>query len=193
MMKNKAQEDIRDQTPPDDDTVELSDEAAAADEPAEAVDEVTALRQEVGRLSDERLRLAAELQNQQKRAQRERQEALRYAEADFARELLVIIDDLERTLASAEETPAAGPVTDGVRIVYDHFMKILGQRGIRRIEAAGHPFDPTYHEAMMQQPSDEHPAGTVVQELQCGYTMHDRVLRCSRVIVSTGPAAPAEG
>lgn len=154
-------------------------------------DELTQLRAEVAALRDRNLRLVAEQQNQQKRAQREKQEALRYAEAEFARELLIILDDLERTQEAAQNAVAVAAVADGVRIVHEHFLKVLRQFGIQPIEAAGQPFDPSIHEALLQQPSADHPAGNVLQELARGYTMHERVLRPSRVIVSSGPAAEA--
>jgi molecular chaperone GrpE len=152
-------------------------------------DELTTLRREVAELRDKNLRLLAEAQNQQKRAQRDRQEALRYAEAEFARELLVILDGFERTQEAAKAAPDAKTVADGVRIVYDHFLKVLHAHAIAPLEAVGKPFDPSFHEAMLQRPSDEYPAGTVLQELARGYTMHERVLRPSRVIVSGGAAA----
>ncbi len=154
--------------------------------------ELASLRQEVAQLRDRNLRLMAEAQNQQKRAAREMQDAQRYAEAELARELLVVLDDLERTQASAGEGADATKIAEGVRIVYEHFHKILEQRQIRPIDAAGKPFDPAFHEALMQQPSDTVPAGHVLQELARGYTMHQRVLRPSRVVVSSGPAAAAE-
>lgn len=152
-------------------------------------DELTLLRRERDELRDKNLRLLAELQNQQKRAQRDKQEALRYAESDFARELLVVLDDFERTQDAAKTAPDAQTVADGVKIVYDHFLKIIASRGVKPIEAAGRPFDPSFHEALMQMPSREHPAGTVVQEAARGYTMHERVLRAARVVVSSGPPA----
>ncbi len=86
---------------------------------APAGDELALLRQEVAELREKNLRLLAELQNQQKRFMREREEALRYAEAGLARELLVVLDDLERTLAAAGNTPDVASLTDGVRIVYE--------------------------------------------------------------------------
>ena len=101
----------------------------------------------------------AELRNVTQRALREKQEALRYAEADFARELLVVLDDLERTQESAKSASDVQSVVEGVRIVYEHFLKVLRGREIEPIEAAGKPFDPNCHEAMMQQPSDKQPAG----------------------------------
>jgi len=158
---------------------------AAAPPPTE--DELTQLRREVAELRDKNLRLVAELQNQQKRTQREKQEALRYAEAEFARDLLVVLDDLNRTLEVANTAADVQTVVDGVRIIYEHFLKVLEQRQIKCIEAVGKPFNPAFHEALMQQPSPEHPAGTVLGETARGYTMHERVLRPSRVILSSGP------
>ncbi|MEW6197189.1 MAG: nucleotide exchange factor GrpE [Planctomycetota bacterium] len=165
-------------------------EAAPAAPPAPE-DELAALRREVEALRDKNLRALAEVQNAQKRAQREKEEALRYAEADFARELLVILDDFARTSESARTATDVQAVAEGVRIVHEHFLKVLRSRGIEPIEAVGKPFDPAFHQALMQRPSDDHPAGTVIEEAARGYKMHDRVLRPSRVIVSSG-AVPAE-
>ncbi len=150
------------------------------------------LQREVEELRDQNLRLIAETRNLQQRAARDKAEAVRHAAGDFARDLLVIIDDLERTLDSARSATQVETVADGVRIVHEHFLKILADRHITQIDAEGRPFDPDLHEAVLQQPSDEHPAGTVIQELARGYRMHDRVLRYSRVIVSSGPVAKTD-
>lgn len=148
-----------------------------------------AAQAEIQALKDRNLRLLAESQNAAKRAARERDEALRYAEFNFARDLLVVIDDFERTLETTKDKPELQAVAEGVRIIYEHFLKVLAQRGIKQIEAVGKPFDPSFHEALLQQPSAEHAAGTVMQELARGYIMHERVLRPTRVIVSSGPPA----
>jgi molecular chaperone GrpE len=161
--------------------------------PAPPEDELSAARREVAELRDKNLRLLAEAQNQQKRAERERQELRRFAEFELARELLVLIDDLERTADAARAIPQGQAIADGMRIVSEHFQKILRDHGIAPIEAVGRPFDPSFHEALLQQPSDQHPAGIVLQELARGYTMHERVLRPSRVAVSSGSVQPASG
>lgn len=149
--------------------------------------------QRIEALHDENLRLMAELRNVRQRAQREKQEGLKYAEADFARELLVVLDDLERTQASVQTADNVQAVGEGIRIVYEHFLKVLRAHQIEPIEALGKPFDPDCHAAMMQQPSDEYPAGTVMQELARGYKMHGRVIRPSKVVVSSGsPTSPPE-
>lgn len=185
MSEHEEREANATQTPDADEAATPETEGENVEASAEE-DPLTMLQREVEELRDKNLRLVAELQNQQKRAQRDRQEAVRFAEADFARDLLVVLDDLERTQDSAQAASDAQAVADGVRIIYEHFLKLLKDHGIMPIEALGQPFDPTYHEAMMQKPSEEYPAGTVMQELARGYTMHERVLRSSRVIVSTG-------
>jgi molecular chaperone GrpE len=176
-------------------TVEAQQAAAPAETPADNAAETSSLadlQRAVEELRDQNLRLIAETRNLQQRAARDKAEAVRHAAGDFARDLLVIIDDLERTLDSARSATQVETVADGVRIVYEHFLKILADRHITQIDAEGRPFDPDLHEAVLQQPSDEHPAGTVIQELARGYRMHDRVLRYSRVIVSSGPVAKTD-
>jgi len=162
-----------------------------AAEPEKAAEEPTP-QQEIERLRDENLRLVAELRNVRQRAQREKQEALKYAEADFARELLVVLDDLERTRESAKTAEDLQAVAEGVRIVYEHFLKVLRGREIEPIEALGKPFDPELHEAMMQQPSEEYPEKVVTLELVRGYKMHGRVIRPAKVVVSSGPPTPPD-
>lgn len=179
-------------TPSSADDGSQSETPVAADGPAEEVDEVATLRREVEELRDKNLRQVAETQNLQKRFQREKLEALRYAESEFARELLVVLDDFERIQESVKTANDVKSVVDGVRIVHENFLKVLRQHEIEPIDALGKSFDPTYHEAMLQQPSDEHAAGVVMEEMARGYTMHQRVLRPSRVVVSSGPADTAE-
>jgi molecular chaperone GrpE len=155
-------------------------------------DELAALRREVAGLQDRNLRLMAELQNQQKRIDRERQELRRYAEAELARELLAVLDDLQRAYQAAGTNEHAQVIAEGVRLVGERFAKVLRDHHIVPIEAVGHPFNPAFHEAVLQQPSRELPAGTVLEEVTQGFLMHDRVLRPSRVIISSGPPAAAE-
>lgn len=177
-----------------------ADEAARGPEPggaatAEATlqERVDALTAEAARLRDENLRVIAEARNQQVRALREKQDALRYAEADFARELLVVLDDLERVQESARTAGDVKAVAEGVRITYEHFLKVLRERRIEPLSALGERFDPTYHEALLKQPSDTYPEGTVAQEVARGWKMHDRVLRAARVVVSAGAAKDGDG
>ncbi|MGE0479246.1 MAG: nucleotide exchange factor GrpE [Phycisphaerae bacterium] len=149
-------------------------------------DEPATLRKERDELQSRNLRLMADMRNLQARLTREKEDALRFAEAEFAKELLVVIDDLERTIDSAKSGAGAEALAEGVRIIYEHFMKVLRTRRVEPIEAVGQPFDPGLHEALLQQPSADVPAGDVLTEVARGYRMHDRVLRASRVVVSSG-------
>jgi molecular chaperone GrpE len=113
----------------------------------------------------------------------ETQEAVRYASADLIKALLPVVDDLERSLAAAR-SDAAGSFADGVKLVHQNLLKALEAHHVERIESLGRPFDPALHEAIMRQPSDQHPPGTVLEEYQSGYRLWERVLRHAKVIVS---------
>ncbi|MBN2446262.1 MAG: nucleotide exchange factor GrpE [Phycisphaerae bacterium] len=177
-MSTAAEDKPKDETPVD-----------AESEPE--LSELELAQREVAELNDKNLRLIAELRNTQQRLERDKGEALRYAEAGFARDLLIILDDLERTQRSASEADNVQSVADGVRIVYEHFLKVLKDRNIEPIDAVGQTFDPDLHEAMLQRASSEHASGTVMEELTRGYRMHGRVIRPARVVVSSGPAEQA--
>jgi molecular chaperone GrpE len=168
-------------------------------EPAEAqappqeqpADEVAELRARIEELNDRHLRAVAELRNFRRRADTENQEAVRYASADLIRALLPIMDDLERSLAAVPEDESSA-LAEGVRLVHQNLVKVLQTHHVERIESQGQPFDPSLHEAMMQQPSDEHPPSTVIEEYQSGYKLWDRVLRHAKVIVSKQSEGAAE-
>lgn len=163
--------------------LEPTAEAAADAQPADVESE---LQQEVERLKNENLRLIAEARNSQQRAQRELTERMRFAEADFARDLLTILDDFERTIAASEQERDEGTLLAGTKIIYDSFLKFLEKRNIVPIESVGAAFDPEVHEALLHQPSADHDAGVVSQEIARGYRLHDRVIRPARVVVSSG-------
>ena len=161
---------------------ETGHDADAETSVAEPVDELTELRGKVDKLDDALLRARAEYQNFQRRAAVERAEAIRYANAGLMKSLLSVLDDFERAMSS----PAGeGQVVDeGVRLVYENLLKALREHGLETITTGTEPFDPSLHEAMMQQPSPDHPAGTILEEFAKGYKLRDRVLRPSKVVVS---------
>lgn len=147
------------------------------------------LEQEKAELVARLQRTTADFQNYQKRAARERLEAGQFAVGEFVKQLLPIVDNLERALEVPSSHPDAQTLKDGVKIVYDQVLTVLAARQIRVIDAAGGTFDPAIHNALMQQPSDQ-PAMTVLQVVQKGYEMNGQTLRAARVIVSAGPAQP---
>ena len=125
-------------------------------------------------------RTRADFENYQKRMQRDLAEERRYAQAPLAADLLPALDNLERATAAAKQAGEKGPLVQGVAMVQTQLLDVLRRHGITRIEAQGKPFDPNLHQAVMQQPSKEHPPMTVLQVLEQGYMIHDRVLRPAR-------------
>jgi molecular chaperone GrpE len=132
----------------------------------------------------------AEFENYQKRQRRIQEEESKYSHGGFALELLPVLDNLERATEAAKKVGETGPLVQGVAMVHSQFLELLRRHGVTRMEDLGKPFDPNRHQAVLQQPSAEHPPQTVVGILAPGYLLHDRVLRPAQVIVSTGANNP---
>lgn len=152
--------------------------------PSAAVDEAAELKARVDSLEDSLLRAKADFQNLQRRSAAERSDAIRYANADLLKSLLNVLDDFDRSLEAAEVSDNKDAVVEGIRLVHTNLMKALKEAGLEQVDALGQPFDPTIHEALLQQPTDDFPPGTVVDQVARGYRLRDRVLRPARVIVS---------
>ena len=130
------------------------------------------------------LRAQAELENFRKRIRREMEEQQRYAALPVLRDLLTVVDDMERAISAAESSDDTAGLLDGVKMVDTRLKTVLQRHGCERIEAEGAEFDPAKHEAILHQPSDEHQPGSVMQVTQQGYQLHDRVVRPAQVIVA---------
>jgi molecular chaperone GrpE len=158
-------------------TEETVDEEAAA----EVVDPLAEATRERDEYLDALQRLKAEFDNYRKRTTREHLELTSRASQRLVNELLPVLDDLERALAAAEEHEEA-KLEDGVRLVHRSFVEALQREGLEEIETDG-AFDPNVHEALLSQPSEDRESGEVLDVLQKGYRLGDRVLRPARVIV----------
>ena len=181
--------------PIDDDQQEPQDDEAAAaqnqtleGEPAPGAggdsNEVEKLRAERDMLYEKLARAQAEFQNSRKRLQAEADQRSQYANANLIKSLLPVIDNFERALAQDPDKSDARTILKGMQIVHDQWLSVLKQQLVQEIAPQpGEPFDPTRHEALMQQPS-EFPEGSVVQTLQKGYALHDRTLRPAQVAIS---------
>jgi len=174
----------------------MPDNMADDEARTEGAADAAALQAENASLRDRMLRALAEAENTRRRAERAAQDARQYAVADFARELLPVVDNLQRSIAAAERHAAATPeeaaLIDGVRAVERILMHALEEFGIRRMDARGAPFDPTLHEAIMEEDDAASPPGTVVGVVEDGYTINDRLLRPARVAVARrrSPVSP---
>jgi len=156
-------------------------DAQPADTPsADALEE---LRREKEALQDRLLRTAAEFDNYRKRVDRERRDLSEHTAADVVGEMLPIVDNLERALAAA---PESDPLRKGVELIHKQMMDLLRKRGVKAIEALGADFDPNFHQAVIHEPSSEHREGEVIEELQRGYLLGDRLLRPAMVKVAKG-------
>ena len=149
------------------------------------------LRDEIEQLRDEKLRLLADMENLRKRSDRDRMDSIRYGNINFARDILSLGDNLSRALDAipkdAEKTETITNLIDGLRMVQREFTLILEKHGIKKIEALNKRFDHNFHQAMMEIESEEVEEGIVIQEIQSGYNMHDRLLRPSMVGVAKKP------
>lgn len=168
------------------------DNGAGGDKDATTVlDDLETLRSRAAAAEQERnqfldllQRTRADFENYQKRNQRELAQERRYAHGPLALDLLPVLDNLDRATAAAKQAGETGPLVQGVALVQAQLLEVLRRHGVTPIEALGKPFDPNLHQAVMQQPSANQPANTVVQVLEQGFMTHDRVLRPARVAVS---------
>jgi molecular chaperone GrpE len=153
--------------------------------------ELRSLHDENAALRDRLMRALADAENTRRRAERTATDVRQYAVADFAREMLAIADNLQRTIAAAEQHGAQAPqdslLSEGVHAIARMLAQSLERFGVRKIEAAGALFDPSLHEAMMEVDDAAQRGGTVAGVMEDGYTINDRLLRPARVAVTRGP------
>lgn len=152
-------------------------------------EETEALRAEVAKLKDQLLRTMAEVENTRKRAQREVEEAGKYAVTSFARDLINVLENLHRAEDSIpkdeiETNPQLNTIFQGVEMTKRELLNIFERHGIKRLDPKGEPFDHNFHQAMMQVEDDSCAPDTVVQVLEAGYVIKDRLLRPALVGVS---------
>ena len=156
-----------------------------ADPIRELQDQLKAKEDEAKENYDRLLRVSAEFENYKKRAAREMDDFRKYANQSLLKEFLTIVDNLELAKKSAEsEREIDQRLVEGLDMTLKEINRILGRFDVKAIEAVGKPFDPTYHEAIMRQESENHSENTVVDEYQKGYLLHDRLLRPAMVVVA---------
>lgn len=157
----------------------------------ESSDEVAELRQKLAEKTQEAeehyarlLRLAADMENLKKRQERERVELLQFANENLVKELLPVVDNLERALDHGRQLSAPQALLEGLEMVQQGFLKALDRFGVTAHDSLGRQFDPAFHNAMMQEESRDVPDGSVIKELQKGYLMNQRLLRPAMVVVA---------
>jgi molecular chaperone GrpE len=182
-----------------------AEQADAGAQPIAGADEVAAAQKERDAYKEQFLRAVADFDNYRKRIERERRELSEYAAADVLLDLLPIIDNFERALQASASPPGASAFAKapadktadkpaeseafyrGVELIHKQMLDLLRKRGVTGIDALGADFDPNVHQAVIHEPSEEHREGEVMQELQRGYKLGDRLLRPSMVKVAKRP------
>lgn len=154
------------------------------DEMEKLQNEINQLKEEVNKWKDKFLRKMAEFDNYKKRVEQDQIQLIKYANEKLIKDLLPIVDDFERTLSFSKEELKNNSVLQGVEMVYNKLMKLLSDYGLKKIEALNQPFDFNYHEALLQVPKDGIEPLTVIEEVEKGYLLNDKVIRHSKVIVS---------
>ena len=154
------------------------------------------LEKEIESLKEEKIRLLAEMENLRKRFEREKVETIKFGSINLARDILSPGDNLERALDALPEDEnhpqSIKNLIDGLKMVLKEFKSSLEKHGVKKIESLNQKFDHNFHQAMMEVENDDVEEGTVVQEVQSGYTMHDRLLRAAMVGVSKKPTIETE-
>jgi len=150
---------------------------------------IAELEKQVAEFKDRALREMAEAENTRRRAQKEREETSKYAVANFAKEMLNVSDNFARALEATPKDntdPAVKNLVAGIEATERQLANTLTQFGIKKLEPVGQPFDPNFHRVMTEVEGTDQPAGTIVQVLQAGYVIHDRLLREALVAVAKG-------
>jgi len=168
--------------------------AAVEAEVVETEDETTVLQEQLAKALDEAkihqeqyLRTLADMENLRKRTQRDKEDLAKYANENILREILPVIDNLERAVEHAEQAESDEGLFEGVQMTLTQFGQLLGKFGVEPVDAIGQPFDPAYHQAMGQMESEEYPVNTVVQQMQKGYQLNKRLLRPAFVMLAKAP------
>ena len=159
-------------------------------DPEELQNLVVQKTQEAKENYDRVLRLAAELDNLKKRQERELSEVRQFANENLLRELLPVLDNLERALEHGRQNETPEALMEGLDLVYQDFLKVLGRFGVIPLDSVGERFNPTYHHAVMEEEAPEVEDQTVLKELQKGYLLQNRLLRPAMVVVSRNTAQP---
>lgn len=156
------------------------------DEIEQLKNELSDAKAEAAETYDRLLRLSAEFENYKKRTQRQMEENRKYANEELIKDLLSVVDNLERALTAAGEkkTETDTNMAEGIEMTLNEILKTLEKHNVSPIKAKGTQFDPTYHEALMQEENDEYPENTVIKEMQKGYLLNDRLIRPAMVVVS---------
>ncbi|MBT8383424.1 MAG: nucleotide exchange factor GrpE [Ignavibacteria bacterium] len=185
--KNKDENIKESEAAEQQDTIDKNEEneiPEIAEEEEKEVNITAELKSKVNELQDKLLRKAAEFENYKRRTENDQLNLLSFAAESFITKILPVIDDFERSLNHISDADSAEAIKEGIMLVYNKFIKILDEQGIKKIDSVGKPFNVDYHDALMQIKDDTVPPHTVVEEVEKGYLYKNKVIKHAKVIVS---------
>lgn len=180
-QQEQANEEQENQTAPNE-TTPLEGEPAV--EAAGENDVITAIQQQSDDNHNRYLRAQADFDNFRRRTVKEKEELTQYASLKVVSQLLPVLDNFQRALQTSNEAVEGGAFAKGIDMIYRQLFQVLEAEGLKQMEVVGQPFDPEWHQAIMQVESDEYPEGIVVEAIQSGYVLKDKVIRPAMVKVS---------
>lgn len=183
-MKDEHTKDKKDKVNIEKDNEIPSEDEKISDNENELSLKISQLEKDTVELKDALLRKAAEFENYKRRSENEQLNLIKYAAESFILKILTIVDDLERTLVHLEESENSKSIAEGIKLVYEKFVRILKEQGVSPIESIGKPFNVDFHEALLQRKDSTVKPHTVLDEIQKGYIYKDKVIRHAQVIVS---------
>ena len=189
-IKVKIQTDDSDKPEMESHDGEMAESAPEETTPQTPEEKLEQAQADAATAHDRFLRASAELENYKKRTQKEMAEFKRFANASLVKEVLGVVDNLERAVESSNGTNEKEQLAEGLDLTLKELLKIFKTFHVSPVESLGEKFDPRYHQAMMQEDTSAHPENVVIRELQKGYMIHDRLLRPAMVVVSKSAPAP---
>lgn len=198
MTENKDKQEAQEPETNEEDLVDQIADEEQTEAPVEEKTPLSVAEEEINDLRDKLMRAIAETENVRRRSEKERTDAANYAVTSFAKDMLAVGDNLSRAVEAIPEgeelSDSVKNMIEGVKMTDRELHNIFERHGINKIDPKGEAFDHHQHQAMFETPTDEHPHGTVLQVMQTGYKIKDRLLRPAMVGVSKGgPARKAEG
>jgi molecular chaperone GrpE len=183
--KSKKKEIIIEDEKAERKTDETNEEQLSEEKEESKVQEKTVqLKNEISELKDKLLRKAAEFENYKRRTENDQLNLLTYAAESFIQKLLPVVDDFERSMQHINDAQEVDAIKQGMKLIYDKFMKVLDEQGVKKMETVGQPFNVEFHDALLQKSDDSVEPHTVLEEIEKGYMYKDKVIRHAKVIVS---------
>jgi molecular chaperone GrpE len=184
LKEKKRKTTKQDDSPENNDPKATEKNESAKDTEKEQTDEIQELKDKVASEKDRVLRLSAEFDNYKKRTQREINDFKKFANESIFRQLLSVVDNLERAISAAQENSEESALFEGVKLTHKDIVKLFETFNVKPVEAANQAFDPNFHQAVTQEETDDFPENTVTTVLQKGYLLQDRLIRPAMVVVS---------